>query len=118
MRDKEILLKAIDTARAWSSMIVTLSTGGIVLTAIFRRDFAAGGAPLEQEWLLLATWAALAAGAVAGVGFLSALTAILSTGNVDRLDLYNGAVRWIAIVQLVVFVAGVICFVVFASINL
>ena len=116
-KDREILLKAFDTARAWSSLIVTLSTGGIVFTAVFKKEFLSSGTALVTPWLLWGTWILLGASAVAGVFYLSAITALLNKGEVWKLDVYDPPLRLIGIVQITMFMAGLILFLLFIIIN-
>ena len=116
--DKETLLRAFEAARAWSSLIVTLSTGGIVFTAIFRRDFAPKDQPVEAPFLLIAAWVSLGIAAVLGIWFLGALTATLNRGQVAELDVYDTMSRILAIFQMVAFLVGLSFVLAFAVINL
>ena len=116
--DRDILLKAFETTRAWSALLVTLATGGIVFTAIFRRDFAPKYGDIQASDVLLATWIVLGVSALSGVFLLGTLTAILNKGDKDELDVYQSTGWFFALVQLVTFVAGLGLLLAFAAINL
>ena len=116
--DKQILLAAFETARAWSSLIVTLSTGSIVFTAIFRDKFAAAGQPIEGAGILLAAWILLAAAAMFGVFFLGNLAYILNEGKTESLDVYGSTTRFVAFLQVATFFAGIVVLLIFFVKNL
>jgi hypothetical protein len=117
-KDKDVLLKAYESARAWSSLIVTLSSAGIVFTAIFRRDFASPSESLEQTEFLFSAWIALGIAAALGVFFLGALTATLNKGSFADLDVFSTVKWWLGFAQLVAFMIGVTLVITFAYLNL
>lgn len=115
---REIRFKAFDMARTWSGLVVTLSTGGIVFTAIFRKDFAPQGQALEATGYLLASWVGFGLAAVCGVLFLSTMVATLAKADQNELDVYGGAMRFVAVVQLLSFAVGVSALLTFLVLNL
>jgi len=117
-QDKDILLAAFETARAWSGLIVTLSTGAIVFTAVFRKDFAPKGQPLEIPGILLTAWILFGAAATIGVLLLGNLAALLNKGRVEDLDVYSGSTRLLAVSQWLSFIVGLVFLLVFFAKNL
>lgn len=115
--DKDLLLKAFEVAQAWSSQIVTLSTGVIVFTGIFLKDvIGASVRPRETGWLWVA-WVCLGLSAVSGIFFLSSLTALLNRGRVSELDVYSSVPRWMALLELAFFILGLAFFAIFVLTN-
>jgi hypothetical protein len=89
--------------------IVSLSTGLIGLTLTFRDQLAAGRA---WDWLLQAAWLLLGASVVAGVLFQLMYTGVLSDGDsTARLVDWRLRGPWLA--QVLLFLLGLVCFVVF-----
>ena len=116
--DKEILLKAFETAKSWSGLLITLSTGAIIFTAIFRRDFTPANQPMQSPCLLITTWIILGLSAIFGVIFLGVLGAILNKGNQAELNLYSGTCRIIALLQIILFLIGIGVLIAFLLLNL
>ena len=102
----------------WSALIVTLATGGIILTSIFSQDFVPAGEIIAHEWLLIATWSSLGLAAIVGVLFLGVITARLSLGQDSDLDVYSPSLRIMGIIQFGSFLAGIAFLIIFASTNL
>jgi hypothetical protein len=118
MADKEIKLQAFETVRTWSSLLITLSTGAIVFTATFRKEFVPAGEKLANVPVLLGSWVALGFAILFGVLVLSTVAATLNKGDVNQLDVYKFATRISALIQLVAFVVGIALVAVFAYQNL
>jgi hypothetical protein len=117
MADKEIKLQAFETVRTWSSLLITLSTGAIVFTATFRKEFVPAGEPLANVPVLLGSWVALGFAILFGVFVLSTLAATLNKGDVSQLDVYKPVTRISALIQLVAFIVGIALVAYFAYQN-
>lgn len=118
MASEDIKLKCFDTVHSWSRLIVTLATGGILFTAIFKEHFSASGKALSCTEALFVAWIALGLAAVLGVLVVGALVAKLNSGNESSLDVYSGAVRYLAVLQSVLFLSGLGLLLIFAQANL
>lgn len=116
-KDKDILLHGYQTARAWSSLIVSLSTGVIVFTAIFKRDIAPQGEAPQATCVLLASWILLGLATFFGVLYLGSLISQLNKGREEQLGLYAGAPRVLACLQWSTFLIGLGLFGYFAVAN-
>lgn len=116
--DKDILLKAFDTARAWSGLLITLSTGAIVFTAIFKRGFSPTNQPIEFPCLLITTWIILGLSVVLGVTFLGVLSTTLNKGKQADLDLYNCTCRGVGLSQVILFLIGIGTLIAFLMVNM
>ena len=117
-KEKDILLQGYHTARAWSSLIVSLSTGVIVFTAIFKRDIAHEGQALQSTCVLISSWILLGIAIIAGVMYLGSLISQLNKGQEKQLQLYAGMPRTLALIQWVAFLLGLVGFGYFAVANL
>lgn len=117
-RDKDVLLHAYQTARAWASLLVSLATGIIVFTAIFKRDIAVEGQPLQATGWLLTSWIVLGISTLCGVLYLATLIPQLNSGLKKKLDLYSIQPRLLALLLWITFLAGLALFGVFAVANL
>jgi len=117
MASEDIKLKGFETAHAWSRLIVTLATGGILFTATFKENFAAAGTALTCTDALIGSWIALGIAAFLSVLFVGALVAKLNEGDEDSLDVYKGPPLIIGILQNVAFFIGLILLLSFAGAN-
>jgi hypothetical protein len=118
MADKEIKVQAFETVRTWSSLLITLSTGAIVFTATFRKEFVPAGKKLANVDVLLGSWVALGLAILFGVFVLSTLAATLDKGDVNQLNVYKLATRITAFIQLLAFIVGIALVALFAYQNL
>lgn len=117
-KDKDILLHGYETARAWSGLLISLSTGSIIFTATFKDKFVLKGQDLQALGWLLATWIGFAMTVLAGLAFIAALIPHLSSGKVNDLDLYAGWPCFYASLQWICFFLGLVFFSIFAIVNL
>lgn len=117
-KDISILLSAYQMARQWSGLLVSLSTGAIVFTAIFKRDIAPEGQTLQATNALLASWVLLGIATLLGILYLGTLISQLNKGNKDNLSVYAGTPRCLALLQWTSFVAGIGVFSYVAGVNL
>lgn len=114
--DREILLAGFETARGWAGLLVSLATGAIIFTATFVENFVPEGEAIQSlrgVELLETSWIVLGISVIAGVLLLGSLAALLNRGTIASLDIYGRAIRWLAISQIVTFIAGGILLLVF-----
>jgi hypothetical protein len=109
--------KAVEISVSWSRLIVTLSTGAIIFTSIFRDSFVPTGQDLDIPNLLISIWSIFGVSTIMGIMFLGSLTAAL-TKNEKNIDLYGSVTQVIGIIQVISFLIGIILLIVFVSINL
>ena len=117
-RDKEILLRAFEDAKGWSVLLVTISTGSILFTGVFRDSFTSTDSQLEGRVLLVASWISLGISVLAGLSFIGRLFAILSLGREESLNLYDRTAQLTAVFQLFGFVLGISLIMAFVLKNL
>lgn len=108
MPQEEIKLKAFETVLEWSKQFVTISSGTLVLSAIFIKDIAGG--QVSSPNLLIITWGCLLASVLAGIVVMGALSSYLNKGSVSQLNVYSRTIRISALVQVITFFAGIVLF--------
>jgi hypothetical protein len=113
---KDLRTESIKAAIEWSKQITALSTGTIIISGTFIKDILGGD--ISYKVLIIASWLALFASTILGVLFLATICAILSTGNVNELDIYSRPSKEIAIFHIIFFFVGVAAFIIFVAINL
>ena len=116
--EKEIRLAAFEAARAWSVVAITLSTGAIAFSAIFRDKFVDGSQGIEGLNLLLGAWVIFGISVVAGILFLGKLFRALNLGTVAALDLYSSPIKYTFFLQYISFLVGLACLLVCLVMNL
>ena len=104
------LKEAIGLAAEISKQLITLSTGMLVITITFASSIARHVTPKNRR-ILIASWFVFLATIVVALWHLSALTGNLLRRPIDpSLDSALSP----ALIQLVVFVSGILLFVIFA----
>lgn len=117
-KDKDILLHAYEAAKTWSTLIVSLSTGVIVFTAIFKKDIAQAAEPLQATYALLTSWILLGLAILFGILYLGSLASQLNEGRKEKLNIYGVTQRVLAFLQWITFLVGLGFFGYFAIVNL
>jgi hypothetical protein len=117
-KDKDILLRGYETARAWSGLITSLATGIIVFTAVFKRDIVPEGQVMQASGFLLASWILLGIAAFSGLCYLATLIPQLHSGQKGNLNLYAKEPKIFAVLQWFSFGLGALLFIYFAGVNL
>jgi hypothetical protein len=101
--------KAFDFAQETTKQLLTLSTGVIALTITFLKDVASE-APAGARDFLHVGWALFFVSIIAGVGVLMTLTGNLASATTT---VYTTNIRIFAAVQVLAFLAAVLCTLVF-----
>ncbi|MFA4819957.1 MAG: hypothetical protein WC613_03275 [Candidatus Aenigmatarchaeota archaeon] len=104
--------EALKSAESLSKQIMTLSTGIIVLSATFLKDFFSK--PIHLE-ILGASWIFLSISIILG---LLSLGAIIDNMNRHKYDIHEGHARKMTLIQEIAFFLGIIGFWVFALLNM
>lgn len=102
--------RAFDAVTDLTKQIITLSTGVIALSFTFLTDLASTDSTATRGWMI-GSWVVFIASIVAGIGVLMASaghqgTAAKSQATPDILDAKN--MRWLAGIQIVLFLAGLV----------
>jgi len=113
---KELRLKAFDTVSDWSKQVTTIASATLVLSATFIKDILGGHT--EHTCYLWTSWFSLLATVVVGVFVLGALASNLNDGNPAQLDIYSGSILGASVVQILLFLIGMIAFILFVMSNL
>lgn len=118
---KELRIKAIDSALEWSKQITTITTGALVLSGTFIKIFLDANTMVWKP-VILASWTFMGVSIVFGLLYLGALCSLLAysaeQGNVTILDIYRRPGIWIALIHVVAFLAGLVAFAAFIFKNL
>lgn len=107
-------IEAAKAALDWSKQILTLATGTLVLSGTFIKEVFHTPV-IMQEWII-ACWILMSASVLFGLLFLGVIVNVLSEKSGADVDVYSN--RWVAILHVLTFLVGLICFVVFISCNL
>lgn len=114
--DKEIKIKAFETILEWAKQIITIAAATVVLSATFIKDIF-GGKIICKE-VLLASWFSFLLSILVGVVVVGALAAHLNTGKVAELDIFRGSIKINALIQVILFMAGMVLFIAFVIANM
>jgi len=117
-KDTDILLHAYEMAKTWSTLIVSLSTGVIVFTAIFKKDIAQSAETLDATCALITSWILLGLAILSGILYLGSLASQLNEGLKEKLNIYDVIPRILAFLQWITFFVGLGFFGYFAIVNL
>jgi outer membrane protein OmpA-like peptidoglycan-associated protein len=112
----DLRLKAFDSVSEWSKQIVTIASATLVLSATFIKDVLSGNS--IHNAYLTAAWIFLLLCIVSGVLVLSTLAASLNKGDPADLDVYGPSTVAVAVVHVLLFLAGMGLFIFFVVVNL
>ncbi|PKB72425.1 MAG: hypothetical protein BZY87_00300 [SAR202 cluster bacterium Io17-Chloro-G6] len=116
--DKSANLVAFEFTRSWSVLMITLSTGSILFTAVFQDKFGATGEGISSPEILLSSWILFGMSIIFGIGSIGSLVSQLIVSQGEYLDLYRNPIRIFFAFQLSFFLSGVGLVLVFVSQNL
>lgn len=107
-------VEAVKAAIEWSKQVLTLATGTLVLSGTFIKEIF--NTPVIKESWILACWILMSISILFGLLFIGTMVSVLSGKRGAGIDVYKH--RWTSYVHVLAFFFGLICFVVFISINL
>ena len=117
--EAELRLKAFDTVLEWSKQILTITTAILVLSAAFIKNLVPDLQLMRCQSLLWMSWLSLLASIVTGICVLGSIAACYnSTKNYTKLDISVGGPKWFGMAQIILFMAGVGLFLLFAKTNM
>jgi hypothetical protein len=113
----DLRTKSIAAAIDWSKHLATLATGSVVVSGTFLKDLL--GPKQCHKWLIILCWGCLIGSLLVNIFVFGAFVARLNDSRrIADIDAYSSPGRGLAFLQAVLFLSGLILFVIYVSLNL